>query len=126
KSADGYRCDLNLEIAGKPLFFKDFSLSDDGRHLMGTLTIDFATMELEAPRKFGGLIKVDDMLSLFLALQFVKCMLLYKNLIFICKILVFTIINTDFAKDLERSLDYAKAFCVSFFNQGTSFCICVT
>ncbi|HLT06645.1 MAG TPA: hypothetical protein VK014_03910 [Cyclobacteriaceae bacterium] len=72
KSADGYRCDLNLEIAGKPLFFKDFSLSDDGRHLMGTLTIDFATLELEAPRKFGGLIKVDDMLSLSLALQYVK------------------------------------------------------
>src|SRR5690606_19416653 len=62
KSQQGYRCSLHLEIAGKKLFFKDFLLHDGEQTLTGNLDLNFDTLGLSPPKKFGGLIKVDETL----------------------------------------------------------------
>ena len=70
KNKGSYRCDLHLEIAGKRLYFKDFHLNLNDEKLMGYLRLNFDTLGLDPPRKFGGLVKVDDALYLSLALVF--------------------------------------------------------
>lgn len=72
KAREGYRCDLYLEIAGKRLFFRDFLLNDQEEKLTGRLDLRFDTLELDPPRKFGGLIKVDEILFLSLSLKYTK------------------------------------------------------
>jgi len=69
KVKEGYRCDLHLEIAGKRLLFRDFLLYKQADRLTGRLDLQFDALELAPPRKFGGLIKVDEMLSLSLSLK---------------------------------------------------------
>jgi len=69
KVNEGYRCDLHLEIAGKRLLFKDFILHKQADRLTGGLDLHFDALELAPPRKFGGLIKVDEILSLSLSMK---------------------------------------------------------
>lgn len=72
KSQQGYRCNLHLEIAGKQLFFKDFLLNEGEERLTGQLDLNFDALGLSPPRKLGGLIKVDEVLSLSLSLEYMK------------------------------------------------------
>ncbi len=72
KNRDGYSCDLSLKLAGKHLLFEDFQLSDDQEKLSGGLTLDFQTLDLDPPRRFGGLIEVDEVLYLSLSLLYGK------------------------------------------------------
>lgn len=70
RSRNSYSCDLYLDIAGKKLFFKDFHLANRDEKLVGQLDLNFDTLNLIPPRKFGGLIKVDEVLSLSLSLAY--------------------------------------------------------
>jgi hypothetical protein len=72
KVQDGYRCDLHLGIAGKRLFFKDFLLQSQDNKLSGQLDLHFDALGLDPPKKFGGLIKVDEILSLSLSMRYTK------------------------------------------------------
>lgn len=72
KRSDGYDCELSLNLAGKDLVFRDFGLADKQGRLVGYLTLDFETLDLDPPSKFGGLIKVDDVLYLSLSLVYEK------------------------------------------------------
>lgn len=65
-----YVCDLYLEIAGKKSTFRDFELTQMDNRLLGNLLLSFDALELEAPSKFGGLVKVDEVLSLSLSLTY--------------------------------------------------------
>src|SRR5690606_29284144 len=65
-----YVCDLYLDIAGKKLTFKDFELTKMDKRLLGNLLLGFDALELEAPYKLGGLVKVDEVLSLSLSLTY--------------------------------------------------------
>lgn len=67
---EGYQCDLHLEIAGKRLFFEDFLLRSQDGKLTGRLDLHFDSLGLVPPRKFGGLIKVDEILSMTLSLTY--------------------------------------------------------
>lgn len=70
KRRKSYSCDLHLEIVGKKLFFKDFKLSTQDNKLIGKLMLDFKTLDLAPPRKLGGLVKVEEELSLSLAITY--------------------------------------------------------
>src|SRR5690554_4833821 len=70
RNSEGYRCDLSLKLVGKELFFDDFQLSDNQGRLVGHLTLNFETLDLDPPTKFGGLIKVDEALFLSLSLKY--------------------------------------------------------
>jgi hypothetical protein len=63
-----YTCDLHLEIAGKKLLYREFLLDNRENQLLGNLVLDFETLELVPPSKFGGLIQVEETLFLSLAL----------------------------------------------------------
>lgn len=69
KVKGGYQCDLHLEIAGKRLFFQDFLLNSQNGKLTGQLDLHFDTLGLVPPKKFGGLFKVDEILSLSLSMK---------------------------------------------------------
>jgi hypothetical protein len=72
KVKPGYQCDLHLEIAGKRLFFQDFLLNSQNGKLTGWLDLHFASLGLVPPKKFGGLIKVDEVLSLSLSMKYTE------------------------------------------------------
>lgn len=65
-----FKCDLLVTLVGKKLEFPgwEFSRTSDG--LVGQLQLSFEQLELEAPKKLGGLIKVDEKLELEVLLGF--------------------------------------------------------
>lgn len=65
-----YICDLIVNIAGKRLEYKALRLTNGGKQLTGDIIINFDELGLEAPRKLGGLIKVEDKLALEIRLGF--------------------------------------------------------
>jgi len=70
KNNENYTCDLFLEIAGKRMRFEDFNLFNSGDQIFGDLVLSFQDLDLDPPRKFGGLIQVDEHLYLSLALTY--------------------------------------------------------
>ncbi|MFC2188008.1 hypothetical protein [Peijinzhouia sedimentorum] len=64
KKENGYFCHLRLQIVGKELIFENFHLTKSDQKLTGKLTLSFDELELKAPKKLGGLIKVDETLHL--------------------------------------------------------------
>lgn len=64
KKENGYFCHLRLQIVGKELIFENFHLTKSDHKLTGKLTLSFDELELKAPKKLGGLIKVDETLHL--------------------------------------------------------------
>lgn len=64
KKENGYFCHLRLQIVGKELIFENFHLAKSTHKLIGKLTLSFDELELKAPKKLGGLIKVDETLHL--------------------------------------------------------------
>lgn len=63
-----YFCNLQLELAGKTLYFRNFQLDKGEGKLSGHLRLKFDTLGLEPPRKLGGLVKVDEALFISLSL----------------------------------------------------------
>ncbi|MFD2200648.1 hypothetical protein [Shivajiella indica] len=71
KSSYGnYSCDLHVDIVGKKLFYDDLVLKRTVDGVVANLVLSFEELELEAPQKFGGLIKVEEELNLEFKLSF--------------------------------------------------------
>lgn len=65
KSRHGdYTCDLRVKIVGKNLIFKSLPLKTVPNGLTAELLLSFNELELSAPKKFGGLITVQEKLHL--------------------------------------------------------------
>ena len=69
KRENGYYCTLRLEIVGKELTFENFHLAKFSHKLTGKLMLSFGELDLHAPKKLGGLIKVDEKLTLQIELS---------------------------------------------------------
>jgi hypothetical protein len=65
-----YTCDLTVHLVGKKLEYKDLVLKRVPNGLTAHLTLSFDELDLEAPKKMGGLIKVDEELRLNFTLGF--------------------------------------------------------
>lgn len=61
---DRFFSDIDVSLAGKELEFKDMVFRQEGSKLVGEIDLSFEELELRAPKKMGGLIQVDDCLSL--------------------------------------------------------------
>jgi hypothetical protein len=59
-----YTCDLAVDLVGKKLNFTDLMLKRVADGLTGELVLSFEQLELKAPSKMGGLVKVDEKLNL--------------------------------------------------------------
>jgi hypothetical protein len=59
-SGKNYKCNLNFHITDKTLKYKDFVLCNTDKKIEGTLNLRFSDLEMEAPVKMAGLIKVKD------------------------------------------------------------------
>ncbi|PRY84847.1 hypothetical protein [Mongoliibacter ruber] len=65
KSKHGYyTCDMNVEIVGKKLHYKDLKLQSIPNGLSADMVLSFEELNLSAPKKFGGLISVNEELHL--------------------------------------------------------------
>lgn len=59
-SGKNYKCNLNFFITDKTLKYKDFILYNTDKKIEGTLNLKFSDLDMEAPVKMAGLIKVKD------------------------------------------------------------------
>lgn len=55
-----YKCNLTFLITNKTLKYKDFILYGSDNNIHGSLDLNFSDIELQAPVKMAGLIKVRD------------------------------------------------------------------
>lgn len=60
QSGKNYKCNLTFYITDKTLKYKDFILYNTDKKVEGTLNLKFSDLEMEAPVKMAGLIKVKD------------------------------------------------------------------
>ncbi|MGY6744310.1 MAG: hypothetical protein ACXIUQ_16340 [Cecembia sp.] len=65
-----YSCDLSVDIVGKKLHYKDLPLKRVADGISANLVLSFSELELEAPKKLGGLVKVEEELKLEFKLSF--------------------------------------------------------
>lgn len=65
-----YTCDLDVDLAGKKLKYKDLILHNSNNQLDGNLVLSFNELHLKPPHKLGGLIKIDEELVLKFSLRF--------------------------------------------------------
>jgi hypothetical protein len=65
-----YTCDLSVTLVGKKLDFPSLVLKRIPEGLHANLILNFEDLELEAPKKMGGLIKVEEKLTLDFTLGF--------------------------------------------------------
>lgn len=65
-----YSCDLTVDIVGKRLQYKELPLKRTADGIAAKLILSFNELELEAPKKFGGLVKVEEELMLEFRLSF--------------------------------------------------------
>lgn len=65
-----YTCKLTVFLAGKTLEFDNFQLKNTKEGLQGQLSLSFSALSLEAPKKMGGLIKVEEQLDLQILLGY--------------------------------------------------------
>ncbi|OMQ11227.1 hypothetical protein [[Flexibacter] sp. ATCC 35103] len=59
-SGKNYKCNLIFFITDKTLKYKDFILYTTNNKIEGSLNLKFSDLEMEAPVKMAGLIKVKD------------------------------------------------------------------
>lgn len=59
-----YTCDLTVNLVGKRLDFNGLMLKRVADGLTGELVLSFEQLELKAPSKMGGLVKVEEKLNL--------------------------------------------------------------
>ncbi|HSI75539.1 MAG TPA: hypothetical protein VK957_06580 [Lunatimonas sp.] len=55
---------IDVNLAGKFLSLEDVVFTQKNKELTGVISLSFDQLDLEAPKKFGGLIQVDDNLVL--------------------------------------------------------------
>jgi hypothetical protein len=65
-----YTCDLSVTLVGKKLEFPSLVLKRVPEGLHANLVLSFEELDLEAPKKMGGLIKVEEKLTLDFTLGF--------------------------------------------------------
>ncbi|MCH6233137.1 hypothetical protein [Cognataquiflexum rubidum] len=65
-----YTCDLSVTLVGKKLDFPSLVLKRVSEGLRANLVLSFDDLDLEAPKKMGGMIKVEERLSLEFTLGF--------------------------------------------------------
>jgi hypothetical protein len=65
-----YTCDMTVHIVGKKLEYKELVLNRVANGVTAKLILSFDELELEAPKKMGGLIKVEEALHLEFLLGF--------------------------------------------------------
>jgi len=65
-----YTCDLSVGLVGKHLKFPALVLKRTAEGVSGKLILSFEDLELETPKKMGGLIKVEEELHLEIQLGF--------------------------------------------------------
>lgn len=65
-----YTCDMTVNIVGKKLEYKELILNRVANGVNAKLILSFEELELEAPKKMGGLIKVEEALHLEFLLGF--------------------------------------------------------
>lgn len=71
KSKHGfYTCDMSVQIVGKKLEYKNLKLQNIPNGLSADMILSFQELELNAPKKFGGLISVDEELHLEFQLDY--------------------------------------------------------
>lgn len=68
--ADKYTCDLEVDLAGKILKYNKIQLNKSNRSFFTSLALSFEELELEAPSRMGGLVKVDKKLDLQIEMGF--------------------------------------------------------
>ena len=68
--ADKYTCDLEVDLAGKQLKYHKVKLIKTNRSFITSLALNFDELELQAPSRMGGLVKVDEKLDLEIELGF--------------------------------------------------------
>jgi hypothetical protein len=65
-----YTCDMTVNLVGKTLEFKGMELTGMDKGLKGHLSLSFDDLDLTTPRKFGGLVKVQEDLHLEIFLAY--------------------------------------------------------
>jgi hypothetical protein len=65
-----YTCDLSVTLVGKRLDFPSLVLKRVPEGLHANLVLSFDDLDLEAPKKMGGMIKVEEKLTLDFTLGF--------------------------------------------------------
>lgn len=65
-----YTCDLMVDMVGKRLDFPNMVLKRRADGLVADLVLGFGELELKAPSKMGGLVRVEEELSLSIFLGF--------------------------------------------------------
>jgi hypothetical protein len=65
-----YTCDLSVTLVGKKIDFPSLVLKRVPEGLHANLVLGFNQLELQAPQKMGGMIKVDERLTLDFTLGF--------------------------------------------------------
>lgn len=65
-----YTCDLTVTLVGKKLHFPSLVLKRVPEGLHANLVLSFDELDLEAPKKMGGMIKVEEKLTLDFTLGF--------------------------------------------------------
>jgi hypothetical protein len=65
-----YTCDLSVTLVGKKLDFPSLVLKRVPEGLHANLILSFEDLDLEAPKKMGGMIKVEEKLTLDFTLGF--------------------------------------------------------
>ncbi|MGL2994275.1 hypothetical protein [Flavobacterium sp. TSSA_36] len=58
-----YKCNLNFCIVTKTLVYKDFILTNTNQKLQGAIALQFTDIGLSPPVKMGGLIKVNNQVT---------------------------------------------------------------
>lgn len=64
RGSQGFLSDLDVHLAGKELSLKDVVFRHQNNQLIGDVALSFGLLELTPPKKLGGLIQVEDKLSL--------------------------------------------------------------
>ncbi|WP_209331844.1 hypothetical protein [Lunatimonas salinarum] len=64
RGREGFLSDLAVNLAGKELFLNDVVFKHQDNQLVGEVDLSFGVLDLAPPKKFGGLIQVEDKLSL--------------------------------------------------------------
>ncbi|MCC5938185.1 MAG: hypothetical protein JJU34_12975 [Lunatimonas sp.] len=64
RNGQGFLSNLDVSLAGKDLSLKDVVFRHQNNQLIGDVDLSFGQLDLSPPKKLGGLIQVEDKLSL--------------------------------------------------------------
>lgn len=67
-NSGGYYCDLYVDLVGKKITHQKLPLQKTKEGLKANLILSFGELDLDPPKKLGGLVKVEEQLALEIAL----------------------------------------------------------